>query len=181
MSNSSSTGQIDFNHWLIRIIAYIIDSIIIGIVAAIIYYVALLPLLIPSVTILGVVTVTGVAPWWAFILLLPFVFGILELLYFMILDTVWGGTIGKRILGLQVQTVNGGKVPFDKSIIRNISKIFWPFVIIDWLVGVVTPGNDRRQKYTDRFAGTTVVQVKQVFQSTAPSAPPPPPPSTPPT
>ncbi|MGD0644803.1 MAG: RDD family protein [Candidatus Bathyarchaeia archaeon] len=176
MTDNSSTGQIDFMHWLIRLIAYVIDSIIIGIVAAIIYYIALLPLLIPSTTYFGV-TVTGVAPWWAFILLLPIVFGILELLYFMILDSAWGGTIGKRILGLQVQMVKGGKVPFDKSIIRNISKIFWLFLILDWLIGIVTPGADRRQKLTDRWAGTTVVQIRQAFQSAAPSpAPPPPPP-----
>jgi len=43
-------------------------------------------------------------------------------------------------------------------------------------VGIVTPGPDRRQKYTDRMAGTTVVQVKQAFAAAAPPPPPPPPP-----
>ena len=31
-------------------------------------------------------------------------FGLLSILYFIILDVVWGGTIGKRLMGLQVQT-----------------------------------------------------------------------------
>ncbi len=166
--------QINWNHWIFRLIALIIDSIILVIPAAIIYYLALLPLLTPSVSVLGV-TVYGVAPWWASFIL-PFLLGIFELFYFMILDSVWGGTIGKRILGLHVQTVNGGKVPFDKSFIRNISKIYGFFIFIDWLVAIVTPGADRRQKYTDRIAGTTVVQTGQAFQSTAPPPPPPPPP-----
>jgi len=33
---TNSSGQLDLNHWLIRLIAYIIDAIIIGIVAEII-------------------------------------------------------------------------------------------------------------------------------------------------
>ena len=71
--------------------------------------------------------------------------------------------------------VNGGKVTTEKAFIRNISKIFWPFLILDWLIGIATAG-DKRQKYTDRIAGTTVVQVRQAFQSAtaAPSSTPPP-------
>ena len=79
--------------------------------------------------------------------------------------------------------VKGGKVTIDKSFIRNISK-FYAFEILlflDWVIAVVTPGPDRRQKFTDRWAGTTVVQIKQPFQSSAPSAPSPPPPPPAPT
>ena len=94
----------------------------------------------------------------------------------MILDTAWGGTIGKRLLGFQVQMVNGGKVPYDKSFIRNISKIYGLFLFLDWLIGVVTAG-DKRQKYTDRIAGTIVIQVKQAFTSAVTPPPPPPPPT----
>ncbi|MGD0644802.1 MAG: RDD family protein [Candidatus Bathyarchaeia archaeon] len=171
MGDNSSTGQIDFMHWLIRLIAYVIDSIIIFIPTAIIYFVILAAVILSS----SFVFVTfGV---W---LLLPLILGILELLYFVILDVAWGATIGKRILGLQVQMVNGGKVTYDKAFIRNISKIFWLFLVLDWLIGIVTTG-DKRQKFTDRYAGTVVVQVKQAFQTTSASPPPPPPPSTPPT
>jgi len=74
-----------------------------------------------------------------------------------------------------VQMVDGGKVPFGKAFIRNISKIYWLFLLLDWIIGIATPGPDRRQKYTDRMAGTTVVSVKQPFVSAAPPPPPPPP------
>jgi len=160
------------SHWLYRLIAYIIDGIIIGIPAYVIYYFVILSLFWGG----GWLFWYGGA-WWLFWLLLPFVFGILGLLYFVIMEVSYGGaTIGKKVLGLQVQMVNGSKVTFDKSFLRNISKLIWFFLLLDWIVGIVTPGPDRRQKYTDRMAGTTVVQVKQAFAAAAPPPPPPPPP-----
>ena len=167
-TDSGQSGQIDLMQWLIRLVAYIIDSIIILIPTAIIYFIVLVAIILTPGSFFLI---------YGGYLLLPLILGILEVLYFVILDVSWGATIGKRVLGLQVQMVKGGKVPFDKAFIRNISKIFWVFLVLDWLIGLVTPGADRRQKYTDRLAGTTVVQVKQAFQTAAP--PPPPPPTTP--
>lgn len=156
------------NHWLYRLIAFIIDSIIIGIIAGIIF-----SLVIASVFFGGGFGYT----WgWGFYLGFPFLLGLLELLYFVFMDTYYGATLGKRVMGLKVQTVNGGKVTFEKAFIRNISKIFWLFLLLDWILGVVTPGHDQRQKYSDRIAGTTVVSVRQPFSSSATSPPPPPPP-----
>jgi uncharacterized RDD family membrane protein YckC len=170
MTNNS--GQLDLTHWIYRLIAYVIDCIIVGIPAAILYYLVILSLITPRYTSYFGETVSGVAPWWGF-LILPFLLGILQLFYFMILDSAWGGTIGKRIMGLQVQAVNGSKIPFDKSFIRNISKIYGLFLVLDWLIAVITSGADKRQKYTDRIAGTTVVQTKQAFGSVPPPPPPP--------
>ena len=169
MTTESSSGQIDFNHWLIRLIAYIIDAVIVSIVSAII----------------GVILAISIVLTGAFFLfvgygLFFFTFGILSILCFIILDVVWGGTIGKRVMGLQVQTMKGGRIAIDKSFIRNISKIFPLLLFLDWLIAVVTVGNDRRQKLTDRWAGTTVAQVGKspIELIASPAAPAPPPPST---
>ncbi len=166
---STNTGQIDWNHWIYRLIALIIDGIIIGIPISLIWMFAITPLF-------GTTTIYGVtisyAPWWAS-WLSPLLSTFIMILYSAILDVVWGGTIGKRLLKLQVQTVNGGKVPFDKAFIRNISKIYG-LVIIDWLVAILTPAADKHQKYTDRMAGTTVVSIGQAFASSTPPPPPPP-------
>jgi uncharacterized RDD family membrane protein YckC len=168
---TGSSPQIDFGHWILRLIAYIIDSIITGIVAWILVSFVLVSLLL-----------TDAFYWlyigWGYYLILLFAVGILQLLYFIVLDVAWGGTIGKRILGLQVQMVNGSKVTIDKSFMRNISKIFVLFVLLDWLGGIFTSGSDNRQKYTDRMAGTTVVQVSQAFASVSPTQPPTQPPPT---
>jgi uncharacterized RDD family membrane protein YckC len=157
--------QIDWMHWIYRLIALIIDGIILAIVAAIISF------------ILAVAAIFSGGLGFIFaglgFVFFSFIWGILAVLYFTIFDSSWGATLGKRFLGLQVQMINGGKVPIGKAFIRNISKIFWPLLVLDWLVGIVTTG-DKRQKYTDRIAGTTVVQIKQAF-ATAPPPPPPPP------
>ena len=160
---TTNTGEFDLTHWIYRLIAYIIDCIIIGIPAAIIYFFVILALVFSDPFFFAY------GGW----LILPLLLGILQLIYFMILDVSWGGTIGKRLMGLQVQTANGGKVPFDKSFIRNISKIYGLFLFLDWLIAVVTAGSDKRQKFTDRYAGTTVVQTKQAFGSVPPPPPPP--------
>jgi len=158
-SNSSgqTSGQLDFSLWLIRLIAYIIDGIIIIVVTVI------LNLLFFG----GILVAFGL-------------FGLLSILYFIILDVVWGATIGKRVMGLQVQTIKGTRVTFGQSFIRNISKINPFLVFLDWLIAIVTNGPDKRQKLTDRWAGTTVAQMGKSPIALNESSSTPPPPSPPP-
>jgi len=163
VENRSST-QVDFGHWLLRLIALIIDSIALAIIAYVIFWFAIVPLAFTAS--------------WGWVLLFPFIYGILALLYFIIMEVTWGATIGKNILGFKVQMSNGSKVTFDKSFIRNVSKVFWLFLFLDWLVAIVTPGPDPHQKYSDRIAGTTVVSTKPGFGQQTPPPPPPPPPGT---
>jgi len=168
---TGSSPQFDLGHWVLRLIALIIDGIIFAIISWILSLLLFVPLLFTG-------ALFGFWATWGYVLVLPFVAGILWVLYSVILEVSWGATIGKRILGLQVQTVSGSKITIDKAFIRNISKIFWLFLILDWLVAVATPGADRRQKYSDRIAGTTVVQVSQAFASVSPTQPPTQPPPT---
>lgn len=169
MTGESSSG-IDFNHWIYRLIALVIDSIIVGIPVYIIWN-----FVFWSIFWSGAWWMIGYGSW----LILPFIFGIIQLFYFVILDVAWGATIGKRIMGLKVQMTNGSKVQFGQAFLRNVSKIYWLLLLLDWIIGIATPGPDRRQKYTDRMAGTTVVQVKQVFAAATQPPPPPPPPPPP--
>ena len=146
--------QIDVGHWVLRVIALIIDSIILGIIAAILFFLLFIPL-----------AIFGAWGWGA---VYPLVVGVLMVLYFLVLEVSWGGTVGKRLLGLRVQTVKGNKITYTQSFIRNISKIYWLLILLDWIIAVVTPGADRRQKYSDRIAGTTVVQTSQAFVAITP-------------
>jgi uncharacterized RDD family membrane protein YckC len=157
---AESIPQPDWNHWILRLIALVIDSVIMGIIVWILMSFVLVSLLFSGAFWLG----------WGYPLVFPLVLGILEVLYFVVMELAFGGaTFGKKILGLQVQMTDGARITFDKSLIRNISKIYWLLLLLDWLIGIVTPGADRKQKYTDRIAGTTVVQVKQAFVSAIPS------------
>jgi len=112
-NSAQNSGQLDLTLWLIRLIAYIIDGVIIFVVAFILSIIA---------------AIGGI--WFTFGL-----FGLMSILYFIILDVVWGATIGKRVMGLQVQTVKGAKITFGQSFIRNISKInpLFVFRVCRWL------------------------------------------------
>ena len=165
MQATGQNIQFDLGHWVLRVIAWIIDSIILGIIA----FILVLFLLVPF---LFVGAFAGFYAAWGYVLIVPFALGLLSVLYFLYAEVNWGGTLGKRILGLRVQTVKGGKITYSQSFVRNISKIFWVFLLLDWLIGIATPG-DRRQKYSDRMAGTVVVQANQAFASVTPPPPPP--------
>jgi uncharacterized RDD family membrane protein YckC len=165
MSAQYGSPQPDMtNHWLLRLVAIIIDGIIWSIVAYIIIWGLFLR---PGV---GWVGWYGFGSW----LILPFIMGIFWVVYSAVMEaSSWQATLGKKVMGLKVQMLDGSKALIGKTFMRNISKIYGLILLLDWLIGIATPGPDPRQRYFDRIAGTTVVSVKQVF---APAAPPPPPP-----
>lgn len=130
-------------HWIKRAVAYVIDSIIVGIATAIILAIALFPIFIAN-------------PSSFFNLFsFPFAMGLLYILYFTIAETMYGATIGKSLLGLKVVTKTDGKPSFEKAFIRNVSKIHGVLLLLDLIGGFIT-SKDLHQKYTDRIANTTV-------------------------
>ncbi len=165
----SSSRHIDFNHWLLRLIAYVIDTLIIGIIVGII-----MSFIIAAAYFIGAHGYFWLgAPFY--VLTYPLTIGIVEVIYFIVLEVFIGATIGKKILGFEVQMKNDQKVTAYSSFIRNISKIYWLLLVIDWLLAVLIPGPDGHQKYSDRFARTIVIQVRQPFTSPPPSPQPQPP------
>jgi uncharacterized RDD family membrane protein YckC len=163
----SAGSQVDMtNHWLLRIVASIIDAIPWSIVVYIIIWALFWGRW-------GFWIWAGWLAWGSWIIWI-FVWGIISVIYFTVMEaSSWRASLGKKVLGLQVQMLDGSKAPFNKTFIRNISKIFWPILLIDWIIGIATAGPDPRQRYFDRIAGTTVVSIKQAL---APAVPPPPPP-----
>ncbi len=77
-------------------------------------------------------------------------------LYSSIMEMAGGATVGKRIFGLRVVSIDGDK-KMASVFIRNIPKAFWYiFLPIDTLTGLAGRG-DPRQRMFDRLVGTTVV------------------------
>jgi uncharacterized RDD family membrane protein YckC len=137
------------NHWARRLIAIIIDAIIIVVIWVIIR------------TILF--TVNVIIPGFWYWTIEPFFQGLIWLGYSILLEAVGGATLGKRILNLRVVSTEG-PMDFTKAVIRNITKIHGLLLLIDWLVGIITDG-DPRQRYMDRISNTTVIRtdVQEVF------------------
>lgn len=155
-------------HWIKRVVAYIVDVIIVLVIS-----IVLVVVLFPFVWLTG-----GFGAF--FFGLSTVILGLVAILYWIVQDGFMGGTIGKQVLGLRVVGTTG-PVDVVKAAIRNVSKIHIVLLVVDWLVGVATEG-DPRQKFTDRLAGTTVVRtdahgyVEEQFRQ---MATPPPHPSAP--
>ena len=139
------------NHWARRVIAIVIDWVIISVALAIIAAVASLSFLIS----LG--TVSTVPFWWAawWGVWWAGLGGVILFLYFFLAEGLYARTIGKEIMGLRVLRIDGKPVDFRSSLIRNISKIYWVLLLIDVAVGLGTHG-EVSQKWTDRYVGTKV-------------------------
>jgi len=132
-------------HWIRRVIAFIIDAIVVVIAVAILAVILFVPFAIGFSWFWG---------WWQF----PLISGLLFILYFSFAEAFYGYTLGKKVMGFQVVTVGGRRPDFAAAFIRNISKIFILVLLLDVFGGLITQG-DPRQKYTDRIAGTNVIGI----------------------
>jgi uncharacterized RDD family membrane protein YckC/DNA-binding HxlR family transcriptional regulator len=87
-------------------------------------------------------------------------------IYSTLLEGFVGQTLGKRVIGIVVIRVDGKKVFYDHAGVRNLGKIFvlLPF---DLLIGLNLK-DKRFQRYLDKFAGTTVVDLRSSVSETQP-------------
>jgi len=77
--------------------------------------------------------------------------------YFTLLEGFAGQSLGKRIIGLTVVRVDGKKLFYDHAAVRNFGKVFLlPF---DLIIGFRLK-DERFIRYFDKFAGTTVLDLR---------------------
>jgi uncharacterized RDD family membrane protein YckC len=113
---------------------------------------------------LGVTTLLTLPELFPFLLGTPFglnfgavPFATLGLLfvYSTLLEGFNGQTLGKRVAGLKVVRLDGKKVGYEHSAVRNFGKTFLlPF---DLLVEI---RHENCLRYFDKFAGTTVIDLR---------------------
>jgi uncharacterized RDD family membrane protein YckC len=154
-----------------RAIAQILDLLIIGVILAAVYFVAL------AISIVGSITATLVALIGSFVV----IFG-----YFWISESLWSGqTIGKKAFRLRAVGDRGEPLTFTQAGIRNIVRIadFLPYAYGVGLIVLFVNGKGKR--LGDLAAGTIVVKDSDhvwLWQlpgarwpaAGAPSTPPPP-------
>jgi uncharacterized RDD family membrane protein YckC len=92
---------------------------------------------------------------------LPFIiFVVLSLLYYLVLEALSGQTIGKRIMGLRVVTVDGRAPTLPQVIVRTVGRIIDilpAFYLVGWIA--LKQRRQPRQRLGDRLAHTTVIPV----------------------
>jgi len=84
-------------------------------------------------------------------------------LYSTLLEGFNGQSLGKRVIGLKVVRTDGKKMSYDHAAVRNFGKVL-PLLPFDLLVGWRIK-NCMFQRYFDKFAGTTVIDLRQHFGS----------------
>jgi uncharacterized RDD family membrane protein YckC len=118
----------------LRFLAYLIDAIIIGVVAAIL-----------SFLFRGSPGLSG------------FLIAIIAFGYFIVMEATQGATLGKMALGLRVVKTNGAPITWTDSIIRNLLRIIDG--LFAYLVGAILIWTSPlKQRLGDRVANTVVVR-----------------------
>jgi len=83
-------------------------------------------------------------------------------LYSTLLEGFNGQSIGKRITGLKVVRTDGKKMTYDHAAVRNFGKIL-PLLPFDLFIGWWRIKNCTFIRYFDKFAGTTVIDLRSKF------------------
>ncbi len=87
--------------------------------------------------------------------------------YSTLLEGFNGQSLGKRLIGLKVVRTDGKKMSYDHAAVRNFGKAFLlPFdVLVGWRIK-----NATFIRYFDKFAGTTVIDLRLQFTQCKPSS-----------
>jgi|WetSurMetagenome_2_1015567.scaffolds.fasta_scaffold06853_5 uncharacterized RDD family membrane protein YckC/DNA-binding HxlR family transcriptional regulator len=87
-------------------------------------------------------------------------------LYSTLLEGFNGQSIGKKIVGLKVVRTDGKKMSYDHAAVRNFGKIL-PLLPFDLVIGLWRIKDCTFSRYFDKFAGTTVIDLRSDFPKIA--------------
>lgn len=138
-------------YWAKRLVAFVIDAIIIGIAIALITAAVAF-----STFFTGPMTIDRLFSSFWVAGVSSAASGLVLVIYFAIAETAYGTTVGKSVLGLKVTTDDGRMPSLGTSFIRNISKIYWVLLLLDVVVGLAMEAGYKK-KFSDRYANTQVV------------------------
>ena len=138
-------------YWVKRLVAYIIDSVILSVVLGAVFSIITFPIMGFGVggPFYNPYSMIGFG-------IFPLLSGVISVLYFSFTESRFGGSLGKSLMGLKVTKDSGQTLTMDKAFTRNISKIYWALLLLDLIAGLAT-GTDYRKKFTDKYSETIVV------------------------
>jgi uncharacterized RDD family membrane protein YckC len=79
--------------------------------------------------------------------------------YSTLLEGFNGQSIGKKVIGLKVVRTDGKKMSYDHAAVRNFGKIL-PLLPFDLVIGIWRIPDKTFMRYFDKFAGTTVIDLR---------------------
>ncbi|RLG61062.1 RDD family protein [Candidatus Geothermarchaeota archaeon] len=114
--------------WVDRLIAYIIDSLVLSAIFLILRH-----------------------SW----ILAVFSTQLLSWLYWTVLEGMYGQSLGKKLLSIYVTNLEGKEIDLIKAGIESFGKIF-PIVLVDVLIGLIF-FDDKRQRLFNKLSDTIVI------------------------
>jgi uncharacterized RDD family membrane protein YckC len=113
-------------------------------------------IMITSLLLLEIVVSLASGNWFSLTLNLLFLALGLLWIYSTLLEGFSGQSLGKRAIGLKVVRTDGKKLSYEHAAVRNFGKVLLPF---DLLFGYELK-DPRFIRYFDKFAGTTVIDLR---------------------
>lgn len=132
-------------HWIRRLVAIVVDYVIVYVTLGVITALVALPALFTGNLAFFAAVFGGLTVVW----------GAVFVLYFTVAESIFGASIGKRLFTLKVVSKTKTRPNFAEAFIRNISKIYWLLLLLDVIVGLAV-AKGYQQKYSDHLMGTTV-------------------------
>ncbi len=138
--NMGRNPRLNYGSTISRIIAYIVDSIILGLISGALYAIVIFTGFISLGSLMGNTSnFAGYAFFGPVYLGLTFGTAMIQLLYFTYLESGEGGgaTIGKKLLDLKVVNQYGEKADVKDSFIRNIARFLWSIPCVGFIILLV--------------------------------------------
>lgn len=140
-------------YWVKRLLAYVIDAVIVYAIIGLVVAAAAIPAFLAGVFVPGYSP--QVFPFGTFFGTFA---GLLFVLYFTFAEVAYGKTIGKAVMGLRVTTDSGGRPMLGTSFLRNLSKINAVLLLLDVILGLALEAGYTK-KFSDRYLRTSVNQA----------------------
>ena len=98
---------------------------------------------------------------------------LITLAYFIVLEGLFGATVGKLVLGIRVRRPDGSRIGFGAATIRNLARVVdaFPYVIPYLVGGIAVIRSETDQRFGDRWGSTVVILVGTDAGATDPSVP----------
>ncbi len=134
-----------------RLAAALIDGILFSIALAALF-----------VTVLSDVSWSSVDDPEALLTEVGAILSFLTLAYYGLFEGLFGGTLGKLILGMRVVKKDGTRAGIGRAFFRNLLRIL-DFLPVAYLLGIImVAASSTKQRLGDRIAGTYVVARKSL-------------------
>ena len=81
------------------------------------------------------------------------------MVYFGGLESAWGSTVGKRLVGLRVAMLDGSPLSGRAVFLRTLARFIDCFLITPIVAAVMVWSSPRNQRLGDRWGGTIVIRT----------------------